>query len=372
MTFQFQPDRVFGMEEPRELQKEDDVEKQLSAGEQKALEYVQRIQAGESKEEIFKDLPESFRRSIEDQLNEHKKEATPDDEAEVVIPAQYEGLSADIVEELWTIPIYVDEGKNDQEKRRKQKIIELLKQREKSQTEKKESQTEEREKLEEVKRDLGISKAKKSEENKNDAFGSFKVSNGETDIGAWWYEYRNQIAKEMKKDGKFEWGKERVYFDIPLADMVKMRDLMMMVASEEKVPIAFKHLDEEKTFPTIKDGTETRFVANFASPEDALRFYMALRKHPEYQSFHTDRNMNYGGYRVDEIAEYANGYRENRDALKRIMGGAFNERGKWEWNGSVQKHEISKEEYELFKKQFEELNTKILRTQQEWEDALKK
>lgn len=349
-------------------------EKQLSAGELKIFEYVERIQKGESKEEIFKDLPRGFIRSIEEKLGSSEGDKIEQPEENITtednIPTQYEGLPAEIVEELWTIPIYVDSEKTKQENQKKQQVIVFLKQKEKSRAEKEEKQTEEQERVEEIKGDLGISNAKQAEKNETDPFGSFSVKNGETDVGAWWYEYRNQIAKEMKKEGKFEWGKERLYFDIPLTNMTALRDLVMTVSSEEKIPIAFKHLDEQKSFPSFKDGNETRFVANFSSAEDALRFYLAIRKLPEYQSLHSDRNMSYGGYRAGEIAEYSNGYRESRDALKRIMNGTFNKKGEWEWEVEGVKKNITKDQYEVFRKKFEELNTKILSVQQKWEEVL--
>jgi hypothetical protein len=348
-------------------------EKQLSAGEQKVLEYADRIRAGESKEEIFKDLPDSFKASIEEHL-----EAKTDSDQGVVetsenprLPPQYEGLPLDIVEELWIIPVYADPEKTKSENERKQKVIAQLREEEQNRKFDDEKQAETQERISELKAELGIDNALQPEVNETDPYASFRLKNGETDVGAWWYEYRNQIAKEMKDAGAFEWGKERIYFDIPLSDMVRMKDLVMKIAKEEKLPIAFKHLDQEKTFDSVKDGTETRFVANFASADDVLRFYSAIRKRPEYQSFQSDRNMSYGGYRADGIAEYSNGYRESRDALSRIMSGAFNEQGEWEWEGSGRRMKIPKENYELFKKQFEALNEKLASVQKQWEDAFK-
>ncbi len=345
-------------------------EKQLSPGEQKVLEYVERIQAGQSREEIFQGLPDSFRHSIEEKLNGNANEEVI--EKKIGIPSQYEGLPAEIVEELWSIPMYVDAEKTKQENEKKRQAIELLRQKEKMQVERDEIKTQDREKLEEIRGEMGTSIAFKQEGAEVNSFNSFKMNRGDTIEGMWWYEWRNQAIKDMKEDGKFEWGKERIYFDIPLVDMIRLRDLALMVAAEEKIPIAFKHLDEEKTFSRIKDGTETRFVANFASEEDALKFYMAIKSRPEYQSFHSDRNMSYGGYRADEIAEYANGYRENRDALQRIMNGAFNKQGLWEWVVDGNKKAITNDEYEVFKKKLEEFNLKISNAQQQWEDALKR
>lgn len=74
-------------------------------------------------------------------------------------------------------------------------------------------------------------------------FAEFKFKNGETDVGVFWFEYGNVAAKKLEKSGKLEWGKERIYFDIPLDTMEKLRDLIIKLAKIEKIPVAFKYLD---------------------------------------------------------------------------------------------------------------------------------
>jgi len=152
-------------------------------------------------------------------------------------------------------------------------------------------------------------------------FEEFKVKNGETDIGVFWYEYGNAAAKKLKESGQLEWGKERIYFDIPLDNMEELRDLAFELAKSEKIPIAFKHLDVQKTHQVdLKPDSETtRFVANFASVEDAKRFYQALQQRDEYKKMKSDRNLDYHGYNIDGVANYASGYREKREPLKRII-----------------------------------------------------
>ena len=116
-----------------------------------------------------------------------------------------------------------------------------------------------------------------------DKFSEFRMKNGETDQGFFWNEYRNAIAKELKNSGKFEWGKERIYFDVSIQDCEKLRNLAFKISSEQKIPIAFKYIDDEKTFPIHKDGNETRFVMNFVSSDDARRFYsFAIRRIQEF------------------------------------------------------------------------------------------
>lgn len=160
-----------------------------------------------------------------------------------------------------------------------------------------------------------------SEQIEDKDYQEFRVKNGETDVGAFWYEYRNSAAKKLEKIGKFKWGEERIYFDIPTDDMERLRDLVFSVANEEKIPIAFKHLDMKKTTPVhLKEGADTtRFVTNFSSIEDAKRFYEALKRKDEYGKMKSDRNLDYQGLQLDNVAHYGSGYREHREALRRIV-----------------------------------------------------
>jgi len=187
-------------------------------------------------------------------------------------------------------------------------------------------------------------------------FEEFKVKNGETDIGVFWYEYGNAAAKKLKESGQLEWGKERIYFDIPLDNMEELRDLAFELAKSEKIPIAFKHLDVQKTHQVDlrPDSETTRFVANFASTEDAKRFYQALQQREEYKKMKSDRNLDYHGYNIDGIAHYASGYREKREPLKRIVETAQQNPDKtysyYSADGSRQ-ITITEEQYKEFEKQ---------------------
>lgn len=187
-------------------------------------------------------------------------------------------------------------------------------------------------------------------------FEEFRVKNGETDIGVFWYEYGNAAAKKLKESGKLEWGKERIYFDIPLDNMEELRDLAFDLARSEKIPIAFKHLDVQKTHQVdLKPDSETtRFVANFASIEDAKRFYQALQQRDEYKKMKSDRNLDYHGYNIDGVAHYASGYREKREPLKRIIETAQqnpdNTYSYYSVDGSRQ-ITITEEQYKEFEKQ---------------------
>lgn len=210
----------------------------------------------------------------------------------------------------------------------------------------------------------------KAKEDK-DTFEEFSMANGETDTGAFWNQYKNEEAKRLKEAGKFTWGEERIYFDVPVSDMEKLRDVVMRVASEGKVAIAFKYLDDKKTYASQMDGSETRFVANFASREDAKRLFVALRATPEYQSIVPDRKLDYKGVRVDDIAEYASGFRERRDALERIARGASlnGQTGMYEYQlESGKTIALRPEEYERFSEEYSNALESWRAIEQEWRD----
>ncbi len=54
----------------------------------------------------------------------------PSQEEEIRVPAQYDGLSSEIVEQLWVPKIYIDQEKTEAEKQRRQKILDFLRKRE--------------------------------------------------------------------------------------------------------------------------------------------------------------------------------------------------------------------------------------------------
>lgn len=93
----------------------------ISGGEQKVQEYIKRIQDGEKKEEVLKDLPQSFVSGVEAGL---------DNQPKINIPPQYKGLDAETLDFIWTIPEYIDQEKTKSEKKRKQEVIDFLRQQE--------------------------------------------------------------------------------------------------------------------------------------------------------------------------------------------------------------------------------------------------
>jgi len=189
----------------------------------------------------------------------------------------------------------------------------------------------------------------------NNKYSSFKVKVGETAPGLTWNEYGNKAAKELKEAGKFQWGKERIYFELPLDSLKAMRDLCMKVAGENNIAIAFKHMDIEKTSPSNYD--ETRFVTNFASVEDAKRFYTAIAQDAAYAQFAPDRSRDYHGHQLDPIANYANGYREQRGSLEAVVDTASrNPDGTYTYTGTNGKqYTIPESSYQLFSQQLSQM-----------------
>lgn len=345
-------------------------EKIFSAGAKKVDEYIARIENGESKEDIFKDLPEAFKKSIENGLNKKEDKSEIEDNL-LNVPPQYDGLPSDVLEEIWTIPVYVDEKKTESENERKRKIIENLREKELEENKIKEKELSDREKIEELRTKIQQPEKVEKQENKSD-FEKFSVSNGETDEGMFWYQYRNKAAKNLKNEGKFEWGKERIYFDIKMDDMKRLGELVMKTAAENNIAIAYKFLDEEKTTDINKDGKETRFVANFATEDDAKKFMLAIKNNQSYESFISDRNLDYKGLRLDNIAEYASGFRETRSALERIMKGKVNDGGtSYSYLSETGKViSISLADYESFKKLYNEANLAMQKKKEEWSSLL--
>lgn len=228
----------------------------------------------------------------------------------------------------------------------------------------KESETEtmqarQEEKINTVREAIGI-----NAESLDNKYSKFKVKNGETDTGVWWYEYGNQASKELRESGKFEWGKERIYFDISFKDMEKMKELALKVAKTNKIAIAFKYLDQEKTHQVnLKPESQTtRFVCNFASVEDAKKFYTLLSQESDYSSLIPDQSIDFAGYNIDGIAHYASGYRETRDALTDIIKSAhLNPDGTYTYTAMIPQRDgtkkpksavISADSYQKFKQQY--------------------
>jgi hypothetical protein len=334
---------------------------ETSAGQRKINEYIERIKQGESKDAIFQGLPESFRNAIDKNLNNQEKEKSKEDSLK--IPPQYEGLPSYVLEEIWIIPVYIDQEKTQFELARKAAVIEQLRKKEAENSEIAEQNAKDQESLNELRNKFNQNKI----ETKNE-YEDFYVSNGETDTDMYWYQFRNAIAKKLKNEGSFEWGKERIYFDLKFEDLKKFSDLAMEISAKNQIPIAFKYLDEKKTSDLNKDGKETRFVTNFASEDDAKRFMFAINKEDRYREFNSDRNMDYSGLKLDAIAHYASGFREARMALERIMHGKLCDDGQnYEYvSESGKQIKISASEFQSFKNKYEEAQKLMEEKKQQW------
>lgn len=188
-------------------------------------------------------------------------------------------------------------------------------------------------------------------------FKTFNLKRGETDNGVYWYQYINKAWKKLKEKGKVEWGKERIYFDVPFDQFVNLRDLIFEISSQEKIAVAFKHLDEKKTTKINLDAKSetTRFVVNFASTKEAKKFFQELQKNEMYQKLTPDRQVDYHGFKLDNLAHYASGYRERRSALENIIKSAKkNSNGDYVYMSSDGSREItiSLDQYKDFVEQY--------------------
>lgn len=347
------------------------MEEKLIGGEQKIQEYINRIKNGESKDKILEGLPLSFVDSIEKGLEVNGKDRDLNQIENITIPPQYEGLSSETLDFIWVIPEYIDPEKTKIEKNRKSKILENLKLKEQKEGRIEEQNISDQEDAEKIKKELGISKMENPNNVEQDKFSEFRMKNGETDQGFFWNEYRNTVAKELKNSGQFEWGKERIYFDVSIQDCKKLRNLAFKIASEQKIPIAFKYIDDEKTFPIYKDGSETRFVMNFVSSDDARNFYSFLSQSEEYKNLQNDRRLDYKGIRIDNLAEYASGFREKRGALERIMNARLNEDGRYEYlSESGKKMVLNEDEFNIFKIQYKQLEDTINKEKDLWNNII--
>ena len=92
----------------------------LTGGAAKVAELAARINSGSAtEEETLRDLPPGFVQSVRNQL-------TPkDDDA---MPPQYRGITdPEVLDIMWTVPIYVDPQKTESERARKQRALDSLK-----------------------------------------------------------------------------------------------------------------------------------------------------------------------------------------------------------------------------------------------------
>jgi len=141
------------------------MEKQsLSGSEQKIQEYISRIKGGESKDLILQGLSPSFVAGIEAGMNESEntieskmeEDRAVEQNKELSVPPQYEGLDADTLEFIWTIPEYIHTEKTKREKERKQKVIDYLRKKESSERETQQKKLADDVKVEQIQKDLGI------------------------------------------------------------------------------------------------------------------------------------------------------------------------------------------------------------------------
>ncbi len=140
-----------------------DKNKPLTGGEQKAEEYVNRIENGESKDLIFEDLPESFKSRIEKRLAEKAKEKREQVKEKTEqgineIPPQYRGLDSETLDFIWTFPEYIDQEKTKEMKEKKARALATLREKESEEKVKEERHKAEQKKIDELITQLGITR----------------------------------------------------------------------------------------------------------------------------------------------------------------------------------------------------------------------
>ncbi len=156
MKFEEQPRSTSEDKVAQAPEQEGEVKRSLSAGEIKVNEYVSRIQDGASKDVIFQGLPDSFRTRIEDKL------AQSSEESEQGIPPQYRGLNSEILDEIWTIPEYIDRDKTKELRDKKAKAVAALKEKELLETKKRGRRAADGQQITELRQQLGIEESSES------------------------------------------------------------------------------------------------------------------------------------------------------------------------------------------------------------------
>ena len=152
----------------------------LTGSELKIQEYINRIKDGESKESIFEGLPPSFISAIELGLN--RNEPTQETDDRVSVPEQYIGLDADTLEQIWTIPIYVDPTKTEQEKARKKMVIDQLRAEEERGLREATQKEDDKSKIAEIEQELGIASTETADINPDLLALVEAVSKGRKDV----------------------------------------------------------------------------------------------------------------------------------------------------------------------------------------------
>jgi hypothetical protein len=130
-------------------------------------------------------------------------QATEEDEKG--IPPQYRGLNSEILDEIWTIPEYVDRDKTKELKEKKAKAVADLREKELSETAKKKRQAADEQKIAELRQQLGIEKpaespaaAVKPETSPSVEVGSLSIEERKK-LSGWSAGY--ELAKVAKQQG---------------------------------------------------------------------------------------------------------------------------------------------------------------------------
>jgi len=148
-------------------------------------------------------------------------------------------------------------------------------------------------------------------------FEDFATKQGETVKGIHWNFYENLEAQRLSESKKVEWSDERIYFEVPLDELPKLKDLVVKAVKKAHIPVTFKYVDVEASSAEMVEKDVTRFVVNFLSVDDARKFYEILEEDKKYKSIQPDRTVDYLAHNIDGKAFYAQGFREIREHDKK-------------------------------------------------------
>lgn len=150
-----------------------------------------------------------------------------------------------------------------------------------------------------------------------------------------WDQYDNSLWKKAREEGAVAAGGYRIYFDVDPASShaEELSKLTQETANRLDIPVQYKILNVGDSSQSLLDPDTTKFVVNFASPEDAGKFYAVLQSNQEYGLIPSSSRIGYHGHRLDDKAELCTGFREERGSEEFWGGGKEGDNWVWQVSG---------------------------------------
>lgn len=252
------------------------------ASQKKIDEYSNRIAAGEPIESILEGLPPGMRKAVEDRVagNTLEKNAETGD-IPARLPPQYEGLPAEIIDELWIIPEYVDPGKTEEERKNKAKVLNKIRLGESEAEIRKEdknlSLSEDAFNISKIKEDLGI-KVENQQIADPEQIGSIESMSVE-DFAVW-------LTEEAKKRGKSIVGA----YDV-LTARPEFRQVRIASAFGDSAPLMKIFHDNKQTLNQFREDTQSKMSA-----VDGVEYVTGTWDHYKIQYEKRERKETHKGY----------------------------------------------------------------------------